>query len=50
MQKLLNCDRFNMNEIINSVNKTLLFYTDGDYYKAKQKMIEHFEAEIVKET
>lgn len=48
MQKLLNCDRFRMNEIINSINKSSVVYTDGDYYTIEQQMIEYFEAEIVK--
>ncbi len=45
LMKLFNCDRFKMNEIMNSDNRPPVVYIGRDYYTTEQQMIEYFERE-----
>jgi len=45
LQKLFKCDRFKMNEIMNSDNRPPVVYIGRDYYTTEQQMIEYFEEE-----
>ena len=43
LQKLFNCDKFKMNQLMNSENKPPVVYIGRDYYTTEQQMIEYFE-------
>jgi hypothetical protein len=45
LQKLFNCDRFKMNQIMSSDNRPPVVYIGRDYYTTEQQMIEYFELE-----